>query len=191
MSSINPNNIDGTYPIAGQDNDSQGFRDNFTNIKNNFTFAYDELTDLQSKVVLKSALSGGSLNNNLNYSQLVSAQIKGSVETLNNLATVSGNQDIDWSDGHFQYFTTGANVSLTFSGWPTSGYYAKMRLQANVASVAHQLTFGTITSGLNQVTGANLVSKAVTVANVGLQIFEVSSYDAGATITILPLLQQP
>ena len=29
-SSINPNNIDGTYPIAGQDNDSQGFRDNFT-----------------------------------------------------------------------------------------------------------------------------------------------------------------
>ena len=60
MSSINPNNIDGTYPIAGQDDDSQGFRDNFTNIKNNFTFAYDELTDLQSKAVLKSALTGGS-----------------------------------------------------------------------------------------------------------------------------------
>ena len=32
-SSINPNNIDTTYPVAGQDNDSQGFRDNFTNIK--------------------------------------------------------------------------------------------------------------------------------------------------------------
>ena len=25
--------IDGTYPVAGQDNDSQGFRDNFTIIK--------------------------------------------------------------------------------------------------------------------------------------------------------------
>ncbi len=24
-SSINPNNIDTTYPVAGQDNDSQGF----------------------------------------------------------------------------------------------------------------------------------------------------------------------
>ena len=32
-SNINPNNIDGTYPVAGQDNDSQGFRTNFTNIK--------------------------------------------------------------------------------------------------------------------------------------------------------------
>ena len=30
---INPTNIDVTYPIAGQDNDTQGFRDNFNNIK--------------------------------------------------------------------------------------------------------------------------------------------------------------
>jgi hypothetical protein len=35
-SQINFNIIDGTYPVAGQDNSSQGFRDNFTNIKNNF-----------------------------------------------------------------------------------------------------------------------------------------------------------
>ena len=28
-STINTANIDETYPIAGQDNDSQGFRDNF------------------------------------------------------------------------------------------------------------------------------------------------------------------
>ena len=45
-SNINPNNIDTTYPVAGQDNDSQGFRDNFTNIKNNFTEAQTELNDL-------------------------------------------------------------------------------------------------------------------------------------------------
>ena len=35
-SQINPNNIDGSYPVAGQDNNSQGFRDNFTNLKVNF-----------------------------------------------------------------------------------------------------------------------------------------------------------
>ena len=46
-SNINPNNIDGTYPIAGQDNNSQGFRDNFTNTKLNFTFAATEITALQ------------------------------------------------------------------------------------------------------------------------------------------------
>ena len=49
-SAINPNNIDGAYPIAGQDNDSQGFRDNFTNIKTNFEYAGAEINDLQSKV---------------------------------------------------------------------------------------------------------------------------------------------
>ena len=41
-SQINPNNIDGAYPVAGQDNNSQGFRDNFTNTINNFTKAADE-----------------------------------------------------------------------------------------------------------------------------------------------------
>ena len=46
-SNINPNNIDGAYPVAGQDNNSQGFRDNFTNIKTNFQFTEDEINDLQ------------------------------------------------------------------------------------------------------------------------------------------------
>ena len=32
-SNIVPGNIDGTYPKAGQDNSSQGFRDNFTATK--------------------------------------------------------------------------------------------------------------------------------------------------------------
>ena len=51
-SSINPNNISVTFPIAGQDNDSQGFRDNFNNIKTNITYAKSEIEDLQNKVVL-------------------------------------------------------------------------------------------------------------------------------------------
>jgi len=29
-SAINIDNISGTFPVAGQDNNSQGFRDNFT-----------------------------------------------------------------------------------------------------------------------------------------------------------------
>ena len=36
-SNIVPGNVNGTFPTAGQDNSSQGFRDNFTAIKNNFT----------------------------------------------------------------------------------------------------------------------------------------------------------
>jgi len=47
---INPINIDVTYPIAGQDNDTQGFRDNFTNIKNNFITAKSEIEAIQGNV---------------------------------------------------------------------------------------------------------------------------------------------
>ena len=38
-SNIVPDTIDDAYPVAGQDNDSQGFRDNFNIIKTNFTYA--------------------------------------------------------------------------------------------------------------------------------------------------------
>lgn len=49
-SNINPTNIDITYPIAGQDNDTQGFRDNFSSIKNNFLVAASEISSLQTSV---------------------------------------------------------------------------------------------------------------------------------------------
>ncbi len=62
-SQVDPTIIDGTYPVAGQDNNSQGFRDNFTNIKTNLTYVKEELEDLQSKVLLKSALTGTTLDN--------------------------------------------------------------------------------------------------------------------------------
>jgi len=47
-SDIVPGNIDGTYSKAGQDNSSQGFRDNFSEIKTNFTTTATEITDLQT-----------------------------------------------------------------------------------------------------------------------------------------------
>ena len=55
-SSIVPGNIDGTYPKAGQDNSSQGFRDNFNAVKDNFQFAKDEIETMQTgKASLSSA----------------------------------------------------------------------------------------------------------------------------------------
>jgi len=48
-STINTNSIDTDFPIAGQDNDSQGFRDNFTNTNTNFEAAKTEIEELQDK----------------------------------------------------------------------------------------------------------------------------------------------
>lgn len=186
MSSINPNNIDGTYPIAGQDNDSQGFRDNFTNIKNNFTFAYDELTDLQSKVVLKSALSGGSISNDMAYAQLISPQLLKSVETKNDLGTKTGSFTISWADGHYQYYTTSGDTTIAFSNWPTSGYYTKLRIQITTDTTNRTVTFPSAVSvGLSNIQGAS--GQVVTLPTAGVYLFELTTVDAGSTITIQDL----
>ena len=47
-SSISVTNIDATYPVAGQDNDSQGFRDNFSQIKTQLSTASTEITAIQA-----------------------------------------------------------------------------------------------------------------------------------------------
>jgi len=47
-SSIDTQYIDVLFPVAGQDNDSQGFRDNFFQIKENLDRAKIELTQLKN-----------------------------------------------------------------------------------------------------------------------------------------------
>jgi hypothetical protein len=61
-SNININNIDITYPIAGQDNDTQGFRDNFRDIRNNFNVASTEISSLQSSVTTLQSTVYGNVN---------------------------------------------------------------------------------------------------------------------------------
>ena len=56
-SNIVPGNVDATFPKAGQDNSSQGFRDNFNATKNNFTEAKTEIEALQTN---KASLDGSS-----------------------------------------------------------------------------------------------------------------------------------
>ena len=103
-SSVNPYNIDGTFPIAGQDNDSQGFRDNFTNTRNNFAFIKSELEDLQSKALLKSALNNTTLDNDLSGAgtTLDNAKLTAYSLTYNNVGTVSGSQTVDYNNGNLQ-----------------------------------------------------------------------------------------
>ena len=47
-SNINTVNIDINFPVAGQDNDTQTFRDNFSAIRNNFSAAASEITAIQT-----------------------------------------------------------------------------------------------------------------------------------------------
>jgi hypothetical protein len=185
-SAINPNNIDGAYPVAGQDNDSQGFRDNFTNTKTNFEYAADEITDLQNKVVLKAALTGTTLNNDMGGSLLSNAQLQDMSETKVALGTVSGSQIINYAAGPYYTLTTSGSVSLSFSNLPTAGTLGRWRVQITVASTAHTLTLpAAVTVGTSNTQG--LVSNVITFGLTGTYEFEFETSDAGATVSIFDL----
>ena len=47
-SEIDPNSINASFPVADQDNDTQGFRDNFAAIQTNFERAAQEISEIQS-----------------------------------------------------------------------------------------------------------------------------------------------
>ena len=187
-SNITPNNIDGTFPVAGQDNDSQGFRNNFTNISNNFSTAATEISDLQSKAILTSALTGGTLTNNMSGNPITNVTLGQVGYTLNNQGTLSGTVTLDISTGNMQEVTTGGSVTLAFSNWPTTGKYASTVLWLNVASTSHTLTLPIttpgITVGLGQIAGANTNTGVITFPATGTYIFEFLTLDGGNNIYI-------
>tara|TARA_B110000305_G_C19458049_1_gene652257 strand:+ start:3530 stop:4144 length:615 start_codon:yes stop_codon:yes gene_type:complete len=128
---ITPEQIDEEYPIAGQDNDSQGFRDNFAAIQSSLTATKTAVKDLESKVVVKAALGTTVLNNDMQGSIIKNAVLEGVAgESLNKTVTNDADGDILWSDAYYQNITmaNSASARLSLGGWPANGVYGKMRL---------------------------------------------------------------
>jgi len=189
-SRIVPTNIDGTFPVAGQDNSSQGFRDNFTNIKNNFTFARNEISDLQDNVLLKSALAGVALNNDLGGTQLTNAQLKSWTQSIVNLGAIDGDATISFESGNFQKLTTAGPVVLTVTPFPpvTAGTYGLIRVWIVVTDVSHTITLPTSVSiGVNNIAGYDPATRTITFDDVGNYVFDFSSIDSGSNFLIFDL----
>lgn len=186
-SRIVPTNIDGTFPVAGQDNSSQGFRDNFTNIKNNFTFARNEISDLQEKVLLKSALDGTTLSNDLSGTQLVRPQLSAWTQSYVNLTSVSGTVNINYNSGNLQKLETAGSVTLAFINWPASGY-GVLRLWIEVTNVNHTVTLpSSVTMGTVDLLGFDSTARTITFDRTGDYYFDFSSADGGSSYLIQDL----
>lgn len=185
MSNINPYNIDGTYPVAGQDNDSQGFRDNFTNIRNNFSYAESEVSDLQAKALTTSALIGGTLTNNMSYNQIQYAQLFSPSYTFNNQGSLAGAVLIDYSQGSVQQVTPIGSITLSFANWPTSGQYGSVQVWLTITNVNYTVTVpSSVTIGLSDIAGANTSTNVITFDAPDSYILEFSSTNAGSNIFI-------
>ena len=197
-SAINPNNIDGQYPVAGQDNNSQGFRDNFTNTKTNFQYAKDEITDLQNNAILKSALTGSTLNNNMGNALISNVQLSGQTTSVVLIGNVTGGTaNVNFQSGSYQIATTGGNTQLSFTGWPssTANLYAAVRLQLTTTVANANITVPSSISAntnasytsLRYIIGRTASSNVITIANTGTYVFEFSTADGGGNIFIQDL----
>ena len=185
-SQINPNNVDGTYPVAGQPNNTQGFRDNFTNIKTNFSYAGTEITDLQNNGIFKAALSGTTLDNNMADNLIYAVKLQDVSYTYVQNTASAGSIPIDYSAGQYQLISTTGPISLSFANWPVSGTAGVIQIAINVTSTAHTLTLpAAVTLGTTGIQGYS--GGVITFAATGTYQFSFSSVDYGTTITIYDL----
>jgi hypothetical protein len=189
-SAINPNNIDIEYPIAGQDNNTQGFRTNFTNIKNNFLAAETEINDLQTKVLLKSSLTGSTLNNDLLGALIYNGQIQAFALSKAEPVVINGVVTINYASAHYHTVTPTSNITLLFTNFPTAGKTGIVKVQVTVNNVNYTLTlpsFVTVNNigiqglSVDGITG----DSTITFASTGVYEFTFETYTNGSTITVI------
>ena len=184
-SNIVPGNIDGTYPKAGQDNSSQGMRDNFSAIKNNFTEAKTEIEAMQTN---KANLNS---SNNFAGNMIQDAVLKDTGETVFSHGTVSGGTaTLNHENGHYQTMTITADTTFSFLNFPTTGTLGRIILDITVSPTSTGiLTFPTAVIKADNVHGSDGTSDTVT-TGLGRFLFEFLSPDGGTTVLMHQLGKQ-
>jgi hypothetical protein len=101
-----------------------------------------ELNDLQSKVVLKSALTGTSINNdmaNTIVSNCVTKTFRASTYDLG--SNLTGQIVIDTTKGDVQLGTITDDVQFDFSKWAPSGTEAQVKLKLKIGTPTANIMF--------------------------------------------------
>lgn len=142
-SNINFAAINENFPVAGQDNDTQVFRDNFDTIKTNFQEAKTEIEDLQENVVRKDS------ENDFNNNTIVNAKLLNVVEVVNPpqmFEPSPGVYPLEYANGSYQILTFDSptfNLQLQNFFAADSGSVAKMTVEMyskTSTTVAFQLS---------------------------------------------------
>lgn len=185
-SAINTGTINVNYPTPGVNNSSQGMRDNFTGTKDNLDIAASEITELQSKALLKSAITGSVLDNDMSNGIIKNAQTLGFRASTYNLGTNSGSVNIDLTLGDVQYGVVASNINLTFSKWAPTNTQSSVQVILTVTP-GQVITLPTSVS-LGTATIEGLSGSAVTVpAGVTQLHWQFNTIDCGTTIEIVPI----
>jgi hypothetical protein len=139
-SNIISETIDGAYPVAGVDNDTQGFRDNFTIIKTGLATAQGEITVLQNTTAKLNE------SNDFNGTDITDANFSLNTEKYHNIGTVINGQNISFLNGHYQSLSINlgegsSTINFALADWPERDHVAKMTVQLFGNNSAKTVTF--------------------------------------------------
>jgi hypothetical protein len=144
-SNINYASINENFPVAGQDNDTQVFRDNFDTIKNSLATAKEEVTDLIENAA---RLDG---DNDFSGNRIVNAVFRdvkslkyspaGIVSAPQGQSSI--NTEINYQNGPYQVYRFASDANINFEGLPIDNY-AKMTLEIYGDGAARTLSFTTV-----------------------------------------------
>lgn len=112
MSNINYLNIEPNFPVAGQDNDTQTFRDNFSSIRNNFQYAQDEITNLENNTAKTNA------DNDFQKHTIEKAVMLNNRDLVKPISIYIEGQGIDYEVAPYQIFKFTTNGTVTFDNLP-------------------------------------------------------------------------
>ncbi len=195
-SAINPNNIDTTYPVAGQDNSTQGFRTNFTNIKNNFQAAKDEISALQANAVIV----GSSVVNNLDGATIYDAVLQNVGYSQLSQGNAAPNIVVNYASASYQSVTANANATINFSNFPTNKgaevFLSINARAANTTAVPYTVAIANLSpasSGIIGLVGNTITFPGTNSTDAGTHVYQVTTTDQGSTLTLSPFatLSQP
>ena len=139
-STIISGTIDGAYPVAGVDNDTQGFRDNFTIIKTGLATASSEVTVLQANTAKLNA------TNDFNGSDITDANFSLNTEKYHNIGTVTTGMNISFLNGAYQSAAVNlaegsSTINFALADWPDRDHVAKITVQLKGNDTAKTVTF--------------------------------------------------
>lgn len=180
-------NIDEDYPVAGIDNDTQGFRDNFDIIKTSLAFAGQEITELQDTTVKTT------IDNDFSGNLIINADLSGVTENAVALAPITNSEIatnvINFRDGSYQQVIVNIpDADITVEWGPTAAStleaerYAKviLELSTDEAEAEYGLTFSNPDGAVKYSNNFPFNFKVTT----NPQLIEISTRTGGDTIFV-------
>ncbi len=143
-SNINFAAINENFPVAGQDNDTQVFRDNFDTIKTNFSEAKTEIEDLQNNTARTDATS------DFDYNIVTTVTLQDAVLLKRDYGAtiVAATQEVSFKQALYHIIKFGTNCAIELIDFPTAevdvlgiGSCGKITLELYGDGTSRTLTF--------------------------------------------------